>query len=225
MTLLPAEIIETRPSPTASVIWLHGLGADGHDFVPIVQEVLPRLTLPEEMGIRFIFPHAPKQAVTINGGYVMRAWYDVISPDLRQRQDRDGIIGSQHHIVQLINHEIAHGIPSQRIVLAGFSQGGAIALYTALRFPQPLGGVMALSTYVPLAESTEQERSAQNQGIAVMMAHGEHDPLIPLQAAVESRDLLQQLGYRVTWHTYPMEHSVCGEEVADIGDWLSGVLK
>ena len=225
MTLLPAEIIETRPSPTASVIWLHGLGADGHDFVPIVQEVLPRLTLPEEMGIRFIFPHAPKQAVTINGGYVMRAWYDVISPDLRQRQDRDGIIGSQHHIVQLINHEIAHGIPSQRIVLAGFSQGGAIALYTALRFPQPLGGVMALSTYVPLAESTEQERSAQNQGIAVMMAHGEHDPLIPLQAAVESRDLLQQLGYRVTWHTYPMEHSVCGEEVADIGGWLSGVLK
>ena len=225
MTLLPAEIIETRPSPTASVIWLHGLGADGHDFVPIVKEVLPRLTLPEEMGIRFIFPHAPKQAVTINGGYVMRAWYDVISPDLRQRQDRDGIIGSQHHIVQLINHEIAHGIPSQRIVLAGFSQGGAIALYTALRFPQPLGGVMALSTYVPLAESTEQERSAQNQGIAVMMAHGEHDPLIPLQAAVESRDLLQQLGYRVTWHTYPMEHSVCGEEVADIGDWLSGVLK
>ena len=225
MTLLPAEIIETRPSPTASVIWLHGLGADGHDFVPIVQEVLPRLTLPEEMGIRFIFPHAPKQAVTINGGYVMRAWYDVISPDLRQRQDRDGIIGSQHHIVQLIEHEIAHGIPSQRIVLAGFSQGGAIALYTALRFPQPLGGVMALSTYVPLAESTEQERSAQNQGIAVMMAHGEHDPLIPLQAAVESRDLLQQLGYRVTWHTYPMEHSVCGEEVADIGDWLSGVLK
>ena len=177
------------------------------------------------MGIRFIFPHAPKQAVTINGGYVMRAWYDVISPDLRQRQDRDGIIGSQHHIVQLIEHEIAHGIPSQRIVLAGFSQGGAIALYTALRFPQPLGGVMALSTYVPLAESTEQERSAQNQGIAVMMAHGEHDPLIPLQAAVESRDLLQQLGYRVTWHTYPMEHSVCGEEVADIGDWLSGVLK
>ena len=225
MTLLPAEIIETRPSPTASVIWLHGLGADGHDFVPIVQEVLPRLTLPEEMGIRFIFPHAPKQAVTINGGYVMRAWYDVISPDLRQRQDRDGIIGSQHHIVQLIEHEIAHGIPSQRIVLAGFSQGGAIALYTALRFPQPLGGVMALSTYVPLAESTEQERSAQNQGIAVMMAHGEHDPLIPLQAAVESRDLLQQLGYRVTWHTYPMEHSVCGEEVADIGCWLSGVLK
>ena len=225
MTLLPAEIIETRPSPTASVIWLHGLGADGHDFVPIVKEVLPRLTLPEEMGIRFIFPHAPKQAVTINGGYVMRAWYDVISPDLRQRQDRDGIIGSQHHIVQLIEHEIAHGIPSQRIVLAGFSQGGAIALYTALRFPQPLGGVMALSTYVPLAESTEQERSAQNQGIAVMMAHGEHDPLIPLQAAVESRDLLQQLGYRVTWHTYPMEHSVCGEEVADIGGWLSGVLK
>jgi phospholipase/carboxylesterase len=225
MTLLPAEIVETSATPTASVIWLHGLGADGHDFVPIVQEILPRLSLPAQSGVRFIFPHAPKQAVTINGGYVMRAWYDVISPDLRQRQDRDGIIGSQHHVVRLLENEIANGIAADRIVLAGFSQGGAIALYTALRFPQPLAGVMALSTYLPLADTTEPERSAQNQPIPILMAHGEYDPVVPLQAGIESRDTLEKLGYNVAWHTYPMEHSVCGEEVEAISGWLSEVLK
>jgi len=225
MTLLPAEIVETNSAPNASVIWLHGLGADGHDFVPIVQEVVPRLTLPPQTGIRFIFPHAPQQAVTINGGYVMRAWYDVISPDLRQRQDRDGIIGSQHHLVRLIENEIANGIAANRIVLAGFSQGGAVALFTALRFPEPLAGVMALSTYLPLADTTEQERSPQNHAIPIMMAHGTDDSIVPLQAGVESREMLKSLGYNVSWHDYPMDHSVCGEEVVDISAWLSGVLK
>jgi phospholipase/carboxylesterase len=225
MTLLPSEIVETAPSPTASVIWLHGLGADGHDFVPIVREIVPRLTLPPQTGIRFIFPHAPKQAVTINGGYVMRAWYDVISTDLRQRQDRDGILGSYHHLLRLIENEIANGIAANRIVLAGFSQGGAIALYTALRFSKPLAGVLALSTYVPLAESTEEERTQQNQAVPIMMAHGDSDPILPYQAGAESRDLLEKLGYSVSWHSYPMEHSVCAEEVADIAVWLSEVLK
>jgi phospholipase/carboxylesterase len=221
MSLLPAEIIQTNPSPSASVIWLHGLGADGHDFAPIV----PQLALPEQPGIRFIFPHAPVKPVTINNGYVMPAWYDVVSIDLRQGQDRDGIVESQQRLVQLIENEIANGIAAERIVLAGFSQGGAVALYTGLRFPQRLGGIMALSTYVPLADSTDAERAAANRDIPIMMAHGEYDQTIPMEAGEESKALLDQLGYNVSWHTYPMEHSVCGEEVEDISKWLSGILK
>ncbi|KPJ87579.1 MAG: carboxylesterase [Gammaproteobacteria bacterium SG8_11] len=221
MSLLPAETVQTNPSPTASVIWLHGLGADGHDFAPIV----PQLELPVDLGIRFIFPHAPVKPVTINNGYVMPAWYDVVSIDLRQGQDREGIVESQQQLVQLIDNEIANGISAERIVLAGFSQGGAIALYTGLRFPQRLGGIMALSTYVPLAKSTEAERSDANRDIPIMMAHGEYDQTIPMQAGVESKELLGQLGYTVSWHSYPMEHSVCGEEVEDIGAWLSQVLQ
>ncbi len=221
MSLLPAEIIQTTSSPTAAVIWLHGLGADGHDFAPIV----PQLSLPGDLGIRFIFPHAPVKPVSINNGYVMPAWYDVVSIDLRQGQDRDGIVESQQRVVQLIENEIANGISAARIVLAGFSQGGAIALYTGLRFPQRLGGIMALSTYVPLADSTDAERSDANRDIPIMMAHGEYDQTIPMQAGAESKDFLGQLGYEVSWHTYPMEHSVCGEEVEDISAWLSQVLQ
>ena len=220
MSLLPAEIVQTGSSPAASVIWLHGLGADGHDFAPIV----PQLALPGDIGIRFIFPHAPAQPVTINNGYVMPAWYDVISIDLRQTQDREGIVQSQQRVVQLIENEIANGISADRIVLAGFSQGGAIALFTALRFTRRLGGIMALSTYLPLADSTEQERSEANGDIPIMMAHGVHDQTIPLQAGLESKDLLGHLGYKVSWHTYPMEHSVCTEEVQDISGWLTSVL-
>jgi phospholipase/carboxylesterase len=186
---------------------------------------VPQLALPEALGIRFIFPHAPVKPVTINNGYVMPAWYDVVSIDLRQAQDRDGIVESQQHLVQLIENEISQGISPARIVLAGFSQGGAIALYTGLRFPQCLGGIMALSAYVPLADSTDAERSDANRNIPIMMAHGEYDQTIPLQAGVESKDFLGQLGYEVSWHTYPMEHSVCGEEVGDISAWLSGILK
>ncbi|WP_455209757.1 alpha/beta hydrolase [Kaarinaea lacus] len=221
MSLLPAEVIQTNSSPTASVIWLHGLGADGHDFAPIV----PQLSLPADLGIRFIFPHAPVKPVTINNGYVMPAWYDVVSIDLRQGQDREGIVQSQQALVQLIENEITNGIAAERIVVAGFSQGGAVALFTGLRFPQRLAGIMALSTYVPLADSTEAERSDANRDIPIMMAHGEYDQTIPMQAGEESKELLGQLGYKVNWHTYPMEHSVCGEEVADISAWLSLVLQ
>jgi phospholipase/carboxylesterase len=221
MSLLPAEVVQTNSSPTAAVIWLHGLGADGHDFAPIV----PQLALPENLGVRFIFPHAPVKPVTINNGYVMPAWYDVVSIDLRQGQDRDGIVESQQRLVQLIENEISQGISAARIVLAGFSQGGAVALFTGLRFAQRLGGIMALSTYVPLADSTDAERSDANRDIPIMMAHGEYDQTIPMQAGVESKDFLGQLGYEVSWHTYPMEHSVCGEEVTDISKWLSRVLQ
>jgi phospholipase/carboxylesterase len=221
MSLLPAEIVQTNSSPTASVIWLHGLGADGHDFAPIV----PQLGLPQDLGIRFIFPHAPAMPVTINNGYIMPAWYDVASIDLRQAQDRDGIVQSQQRVVQLIENEISNGIAADRIVLAGFSQGGAIALYTGLRFAQRLGGIMALSTYVPLADSTGAERSDNNNNVPIMMAHGEYDQTIPLQAGVDSKEFLNQLGYEVSWHTYPMEHSVCGEEVGDISAWLTDVLR
>jgi phospholipase/carboxylesterase len=200
---------------------LHGLGADGHDFAPIV----PQLGLPQDLGIRFIFPHAPAMPVTINNGYIMPAWYDVASIDLRQAQDRDGIVQSQQRVVQLIENEISNGIAADRIVLAGFSQGGAIALYTGLRFAQRLGGIMALSTYVPLADSTGAERSDNNNNVPIMMAHGEYDQTIPLQAGVDSKEFLNQLGYEVSWHTYPMEHSVCGEEVGDISAWLTDVLR
>ncbi|MCG6969835.1 MAG: alpha/beta hydrolase fold domain-containing protein [Gammaproteobacteria bacterium] len=221
MSLLPAEIVQTQASPVASVIWLHGLGADGHDFAPVV----PQLTLPPDIGIRFVFPHAPVKPVTINNGYVMPAWYDVFSLDLREVQDRDGIVQSQQQLQQLIENEIAQGIPAERIVLAGFSQGGAVALYTGLRFAQRLGGIMALSTYLPLADSTEAERAEANRNTPIMMAHGEHDQTITLQAGEESKQILEQLGYEVDWHTYAMEHSVCPEEVQDISAWLSRVLR
>jgi phospholipase/carboxylesterase len=220
MSLLPAEIVQTQPSPVASVIWLHGLGADGHDFMPVV----PQLTLPQDVGIRFVFPHAPVRSVTINNGYVMPAWYDVLSLDLRQEQDRDGIVQSQQQLEQLIENEIDQGIAAERIVLAGFSQGGAIALYTGLRYPKRLGGIMALSTYLPLADTTEAERAEVNNNIPIMMAHGVQDQTIVVEAGKESKQLLGQLGYEVSWHTYPMEHSVCAEELGDISKWLSGVF-
>ncbi len=221
MNLLPAEIVQTGSSPTHSVIWLHGLGADGHDFAPIV----PQLALPGDIAVRFIFPHAPVMPITINNGYIMPAWYDVASIDLRQKQDREGIAQSQRRVAQLIENEIAQGIAAQQIVLAGFSQGGAITLYTGLRFAQRLGGILALSTYLPLAESTGSERCAANSGIPIMMAHGQYDQTIPLQAGLESRELLGRLGYPVSWHAYPMEHSVCAGEIQDISAWLSRVLR
>jgi len=204
-------------SVDASIIWLHGLGADGHDFEPIV----PELPLPAGLRARFIFPHAPVQAVTINYGHVMPAWYDVYGDG---RQDADGIRASQARLEALIARERERGVATRRIVLAGFSQGGAIALQTGLRHSERLAGILALSTYLPLAETLGAEAAAAKRGVPIFMAHGTEDPVIPLQRAAISRDQLRKLGYQVEWHEYPMPHAVCPEEIADVGAWLGGAL-
>jgi Predicted esterase len=223
-TLMSAPLetiqIDTAPNPTASVIWLHGLGADGSDFVPIVRE----LDLSGCPPIRFIFPTAPTMPVTINGGYVMRAWYDIFAPDLVRREDEPGLRASQAAIETLIAQERARGIPSERILLAGFSQGCAMTLQTGLRHPERLAGLMCLSGYLPLAATIEAERHGANHDTPIFMAHGTMDPVVVLERAVKSRELLTQLGHKVEWHDYPMQHSVCGEEVEDIGAWLTKVL-
>lgn len=211
--------IETAPDPTASVIWLHGLGADGADFLPIVDE----LELPP-VPIRFVFPHAPMQPVTINGGYVMRAWYDIVNADLGRREDERGVRASQRLVESSIAREAARGTPAARIVLAGFSQGGAIALQTGLRHPARLAGILALSTYVPIPHTLAAEAHGANREVPIFMAHGTQDPIVPLAHARRSREVLGELGYRVEWHEYPMPHSVAPEELADIGAWLRRVL-
>jgi len=211
---------ETSPKPSVSVIWLHGLGADGNDFVPIVRE----LDLRNCPGIRFIFPHAPTMPVTLNGGYVMRAWYDIYAPDLVRREDESGLRKSQQAIENLISVEIARGIPAQRIVLAGFSQGCAMTLQTGLRYPEKLAGLLCLSGYAPLASMLTVERHPANQNTPIFMAHGRADPVIPIHRAEQSRDLLQSLGHTVEWHEYMMQHSVCEEEIDDIGNWFRRVL-
>jgi phospholipase/carboxylesterase len=221
--LLDAIQIETGKNPHASVVWMHGLGADGNDFVPIVHE----LDLQGAPDIRFIFPHAPARPVSINNGYVMRAWYDVKWGDLEGRSkqaDESGVRASQQMIVQLVERECARGIPAERIVLAGFSQGGAMALQTGLRFPRKLAGIMALSCYLPLSESFAAEAHSENRQTPIFMAHGVQDGVIALEMATLSRDILRQHGYDVEWHDYPMAHSVCLEEIADIGAWLRHVL-
>jgi phospholipase/carboxylesterase len=215
----PPIEIETGPAPTHAVIWLHGLGADGNDFVPIVSE----LELPA-VSVRFVFPHAPMQPVTINHGYVMRAWYDIVDVEFGRREDERGVRASQQRLEQLIERETGRGIVPERIVLAGFSQGGAIALQTGLRHRQQLAGIMALSTYVPLASSVAQERDPANADTPVYMAHGARDEIIPLHVAQRSRQMLTDLGYRVEWHEYAMPHSVCMEEIDHIGAWLRRVL-
>lgn len=219
-TLLPRIELESAPQPTTAVIWLHGLGADGRDFAAIV----PELNLGACPPIRFVFPHAPSLPVTLNGGYVMPAWYDIYGPDLLQRQDAAGIAKSAHAIAALIKHEIARGIPAERIVLAGFSQGCAMALHTGLRFPKRLAGIMALSGYLPLADTLATERAAANQHTPIFMAHGSQDPVVIPARGEASRDLLSQLGYRVQWHSYPMPHSVHPREIADISVFLTTVL-
>lgn len=216
--VLDAIEIETAKNPSASVIWLHGLGADGNDFAPIV----PALGLPKA-AIRFVFPHAPIQPVTINGGMRMRAWYDITDGAIR-REDESGVRASQKSIEALVAREKERGTPAKRLVLAGFSQGGAIALQTGLRHPERIAGVMALSTYLPIAEKFSAEASAANRDVPIYMAHGSYDPIVPLARAEESRALLQSLGYAVQWREFPMPHSVCAEEVAEIGAWLSKVL-
>ena len=211
------DCVELGPAEAEfSVIWLHGLGASGHDFEPIV----PELQLPADKAVRFIFPHAPRQAVTINSGVVMPAWYDIAAMDFLVQQDEAGIRQSEKHLCALIAREQERGVPSERIVLAGFSQGGAVALHTGLRYPQPLGGIMALSTYLPLDELVASERHPANQDIPIMMAHGSYDQVVPIRLAEMSRDYLQELGYQVSWHQYVMDHSVVPAEIDDISLWL-----
>ena len=212
--------IETGPQPQASVIVMHGLGADGNDFVPVV----PELGLPPGLRVRFVFPHAPMQPVTINAGMVMRAWYDVFALDGVRGEDEAGIRASQVRIEGLIAREKARGVPAGRIVLAGFSQGGAIALQTGLRHPERLAGIAVLSAYLPLARSLAAEASPANREVPIFMAHGREDDLIPVARAHRSRDLLLELGFRVAWHEYAMPHSVCAEEIRDLASWLRGTL-
>ena len=218
--LLPTQEITTSATPAASVIWMHGLGADGSDFVPIVKE----LDLSGCPGIRFVFPDAPTIPVTINNGHIMPAWYDIFTPDLVKREDEAGLRKSQAQIDALIAQEIARGVPANKIVIAGFSQGCAMALQTGLRYPEKLAGLMCLSGYLPLSEKTEAERSSANQNTPIFMAHGSADPVVVLSRAQQSREGLKQLGYDIEWHEYRMQHSVCAEEVADIGSWLRKVL-
>ena len=217
---LPGVELQTAPNPGASVIWLHGLGADGNDFVPIV----PELKLPPALAVRFVFPHAPVRAVTINNGMRMRAWYDIAAEDLTNRADLTGVRESQSQLEALIAREKARGIPAAKIVLAGFSQGGAIALYAGVRYGERLGGIMALSTYLIAQDALSTDASAANRGVPIFMAHGTADPIVRFQWGEASKRLLEAAGYAVEWHTYRMEHSVCLEEVHAIGAWLARVL-
>ena len=206
--------------PVYSIIWLHGLGADGHDFEPIV----PELDFKNKNKTRFIFPHAPSMPVTINNGMVMPAWYDIVAPRIDAEQDEKGIRHSAAQINQLIDAEIERGIESKNILLAGFSQGGAIVLHTGLRYPKPLAGIMALSTYLPLDTAVSTEASKENKNIPVFYAHGSHDPVIPVALAETSKMFMQKLGYKIDWHTYPMEHAVIPQEIDDISHWLDKTL-
>jgi len=214
-----AIIIEARDKHKASVIWLHGLGADGHDF----EVIAPELGLPNELGIRFIFPNAPIRPVTINGGMRMRAWYDVKSPNLREQEDIESIVESSKLINQYIDAEIESGITTSKIILAGFSQGGAIALHAGLRYSPPLAGLLALSAYLPLPDQLEIEASS-NKDIPIMMAHGEFDPVIPVEQGRSSRQTLKDYGYTVEWYEYTMQHAVCPEEINAIGAWIKQQL-
>jgi phospholipase/carboxylesterase len=214
---------ETGPDPEGAVIWLHGLGADGHDFEPIV----PELGLPVDLPLRFVFPHAPVRPVTLNGGMAMRAWYDIYSLDRSGPQDEAGIRDSADTLVALVEREKARGIDYDRIVVAGFSQGGAIALHAALRFPQRLAGLLALSTWLPLQATLDEEvtrnEASQPRDLPVFLAHGVLDPVLPINLGRESLSALKDLGFDVEWHEYPMAHGVCPDEIRHIREWLLGV--
>lgn len=215
MAVLPHITFDTGKNPQHSIIWLHGLGADGEDFAPIAQQIKLPVT------IRYIFPHAPMRPVTINGGFVMRAWYDIAEQNIGGRQDAEGIRTSQGQVEALIAQEVARGIPHGNIFLAGFSQGGAIVLHTALRQSEALGGVLALSTYLPLADNVRSEMPAGAKATPIFMAHGRSDNIVPYALGVNSRDTLLELGCTVEWHEYKMQHSVCEEELSDIAAWLA----
>jgi phospholipase/carboxylesterase len=219
-TLLETVEVEAGRNPAASIIWLHGLGADGHDFEPVV----PELVRPGERALRFVFPHAPVRPVTLNNGYAMRAWYDILGIDRQSQQDEVGIRGSAAAIRALIVRENSRGVATNRIVLAGFSQGGAMAVFTGLRYPQALAGVIGLSCYPVLASTFAAERHAANQQTPIFLAHGTFDPMIDVSLGQEGKKLLETLGYNVEWHTYPMPHAVSPEEIDAIGSWLRRVL-
>jgi phospholipase/carboxylesterase len=219
LELLPHVELATGAEPKGTVIWMHGLGADGWDFVPLVRE----LPLPEDLPLRFIFPHAPVRPVTINNGYEMRAWYDIAMSDIARLPDEGGIRDSQQAVEQLIARERGRGIDSRHIVLAGFSQGGAIALQVGLRHRDRLGGIMALSTYRPLQDSLEAEAAPANKSTPIFMAHGTQDPIVPLSLAESSAAALRSHGYEVEWHTWPMPHSVCAEEVQAASEFLARI--
>ncbi|HST27758.1 MAG TPA: dienelactone hydrolase family protein [Rudaea sp.] len=215
---MPLPCIEktTGPNPRHAVIWLHGLGADGNDFLPIV----PELVDPKWPPLRFVFPHAPVRPITINGGMAMRAWYDISGQEIAQRQDETGIRSSIVLLEELIAREVERGIAAENIFLAGFSQGGAIVLAGGIRHAQRLGGIVALSTYLPMAEKTDAEASAANRAAPIFMAHGMLDPTISHALGEMSREYLKQRGYAIDWHSYPMAHQVCMEEIADLREWL-----
>jgi phospholipase/carboxylesterase len=212
--------VDTGSSPRVSVIWLHGLGADGHDFEPIV----PEMDLPDDVAIRFVFPHAPMRPVAVNNGMVMRAWYDISLAGGKRQEDEPGVRESERQIRALIEREGKRGVPATATFLFGFSQGGAMALQTGLRYPERLGGIAALSCALPLADKLAAEASPANRDLPIFMAHGAQDPMIPLSRGAEARDRLIALGYRAEWHEYRMPHSVCAEEIADLSAWLRGSL-
>ncbi len=222
MTDTPLNTLEIEPAGTvrASVIWLHGLGADARDFEPIV----PELRLPAELGIRFVFPNAPIRPITVNGGMQMRGWYDVLSMDLPRQEDPEGVYASEQAIKVLLEREKGRGIPTGRIVLAGFSQGGAIALHTGLRYPEQLAGILALSCYLPLNNRLNAERSSANQNTPLFIAHGDFDAVIPMRYGQQSAELIESLGYSVKWQDYDMGHEVCWQEIRDIAEWLTQAL-
>jgi phospholipase/carboxylesterase len=218
--LLPSIELEVGPRPDAAVVWLHGLGADGNDFVPIVEE----MRLPPSLSLRFVFPHAPVRAVTLNNGFRMRAWYDIAPGDITQRADISGVRASQAQVEALIAREAARGIAARRIVVAGFSQGGVIALHTGLRHAERLAGIVALSTYVVRPDLLASEASAANRDVPIFMAHGTADPMVRLEWGEAGHQALAAAGYRVEWHTYPMPHSVVWEEIEAVSAFLARVL-
>jgi phospholipase/carboxylesterase len=213
--------LEPAVPAVASVVLLHGLGADGTDFVPIVDE----LQLPDALPVRFVFPHAPLRPVTVNAGYVMRAWYDIRSFTPEGRADASGLAQSVGRVNGYLRHELARGVAASRIVLAGFSQGGAVALAAGLRFPEPLAGILALSTYLPFPQTLTAERSVANADVRILMCHGRHDPVVHVTLGQEARDVLIGLNYTVEWHEYPMQHEVCTAEIAEVGRWLKERLQ
>ncbi len=214
--MLDTHEIETGADPRTSLIVLHGLGADGFDFVPICEE----LDLSALGPVRYVFPHAPTRPITLNGGYVMRAWYDIYAPDLVRREDEPALRESQRQVAALIDRERQRGVAAERIVVAGFSQGCAMALMTALRYPERLAGAVGLSGYLPLAATTAAERAPANTDLPIFMAHGRQDPIVVPARGTASRDALRALGHEVEWHDYPMPHSVCAEEIEDLNAWL-----
>jgi phospholipase/carboxylesterase len=218
--LLECVELQTGPAPTASVVWLHGLGADGHDFPPIV----PELRLPASLPVRFVFPHAPMRAVTVNMGMVMRAWYDIRIEGNARTPDAGDLKQSEAQVRALIERERERGMPAARIVLAGFSQGGALTLHAGVRYPERLAGLIALSCSLPLAEAVPAEMAPAGRGMSVFAAHGRYDDVVPAARGRQARDVLAGLGYVVTWKEYPIPHSVSMEEIADVAAWLQAAL-